>query len=250
MNTSEFSAQFDVLLNSYNSRADKSDIRDIKLDEYEKSVLLTQAQNALVRDYYSGKNMYWQSFEDVEEVRQSLDQLVKTYITKETISAEELTEEEQSLVGDIVLTENSYFYKLPDDVWYVVYEAAKLGDDLGNSCLNGKSVLVTPTRHDDLWKQLKNPFRGPNKNRVLRLNIDNNKVELVSNYQLAEYILRYVAKPSPIILTALPEELSIEGVNTVTECKLNPLVHDLILSLAVRNAINSKAVGAIADSQK
>lgn len=44
MTTSEFSNTFDTLLNSYNTQADfgqGASRRDIVLDEYEKSVILT-----------------------------------------------------------------------------------------------------------------------------------------------------------------------------------------------------------------
>lgn len=249
MNTQEFSTKFDTMLNSYNQRADKSDIRDIKLDEYEKSLFLTNALYALVRDYYSGKNVYWQSFEDTEEARVALDKLVKTYQTSEQQSETSIKEDELSVVGDFLLTDKSYFFKKPSDAWYVLEEQVKLGDT-DDKCLSGKILTVVPTKHDDIRKQLGNPFRGPSKKRVLRLNIDNNLVELVSNYPIASYLLRYVRKPAPIILTRLPEHLSIEGLRTVSECELNPIVHDLILNLAVKNAIQSKAVGAVADSQK
>lgn len=250
MNNVEFSTRFDALINSYNQRADKSDIRDLKFDEYEKSVFLTGAEYDLCRDYYSGKNVYWQSFEDVEEVRTALDALVKTYITSEVQTPASMKEDELTSVGDFTLTDNSYFFKKPQDAWYIVEEQVKFAAN-EDSCISGKTALVQPTRHDDFWKQKKNPFRGPSSNRVLRLNIDNNLVELVSNYPIASYKLRYVKKPSPIILTILPGDLTIEGLQTVSdECELNPLVHDLILNLAVKNAIQSRALGAIADSQK
>ena len=249
MNTQEFSTKFDTLINSFNQRADKSDIRDLKFDEYEKSVFLTSAEYDFCRDYYSGKNVYWQSFERAEEIRTALDKLVKTYITSDVQTPTPIKEDETSAVGDFLLTDKSYLYKKPKDLWYIVEEQVKFAAN-SDSCISGKTALVQPVKHDDIFKQLGNPFRGPSKNRVLRLNIDNNLVELVSNYPIASYMLRYIKKPAPIILTILPDDLSIEGLKTVSQCELTPLVHDLILNLAVKNAIQSRAVGAVADSQK
>lgn len=55
MTTQEFSNAFDTLLNSYNTQAmfgEQTSRRDITLDEYEKSVFLTQAQDIVVKQYF------------------------------------------------------------------------------------------------------------------------------------------------------------------------------------------------------
>ena len=44
-------------------------------------------------------------------------------------------------------------------------------------CLKNKRLTVAPTTQDKLYKVLKNPFKGPNDNRALRLNIADNIVE-------------------------------------------------------------------------
>ena len=249
MDTVEFSNRFDILVNSFNQRADHSDLRDLKFDEYEKSVFLTEAEYELCRAYYSGKNVFGQSFEDTEELRVILDALVKSYITLNAQTPTSMKEDELSATGDFLLSDKSYLFKRPTDAWFIIEEQVKYATN-ENSCISGKEVLVQPIRHDDFLKQKDNPFRGPSNNRVLRLTIDNNLVELISNYPIASYKLRYIKKPSPIILTALPDELFIEGLQTITQCELNPLVHDLILQLAVKNAIQSRVIGAMVDAQK
>ena len=65
-------------------------------------------------------------------------------------------------------------------------------------------------------------------------------VELISDEDIRGYLVRYMSKPEPIILTDLPEELSINNVKTKTECKLNPGIHRMILDLAVNLAIRSR----------
>ena len=70
---------------------------------------------------------------------------------------------------------------------------------------------VVPTAQDDLYKTSRNPFRGPNKRRVLRLDVEGKVVELISKFDIDKYQIRYLAKPEPIILIDLPEDLSING---------------------------------------
>lgn len=99
---------------------------------------------------------------------------------------------------------------------------------------------VIPIPQDDYYRIRNNPFRGPSKDRVLRLDIKGNLMELVSKYNVQKYIVRYLAQPSPIILIPLPDNLSINGISTVSECELNPVIHRAILERAITLAIISK----------
>lgn len=229
MTNEEFSNEFDSLLNSYNSQSqfgDASSKLDIVLDEYEKSVFLTQAQEEIIMSLYSGthNNEY---FESTEKMRKSLNQLVKTNILNK---ANPLPTQK--------LSSKSIFYSLPDDLWLSVYEAGII--DSEDQCLKDKHILVVPTTHDTYFKSMQNPFRRSNKRRVLRLDLENNIIEVISDYILKEYLIRYISKPSPIILVDLPNDLSINGENTIKECTLNPIVHRDILNRAIQLAIISK----------
>lgn len=56
MTIEEFSNGFDTLLNSYKHKSDfgeQSSIADLNLDEYEKSIFLTQAQDNIVKRYFT-----------------------------------------------------------------------------------------------------------------------------------------------------------------------------------------------------
>ena len=68
MTNPEFSNTFDTLLNSYNAQAqfgEQSSKIDIVLDEYEKSLLLTQAQDIIVKSYFDARlNPQGQGFDD------------------------------------------------------------------------------------------------------------------------------------------------------------------------------------------
>ena len=235
MNITEFSDAFTTLLDSYKHKSSSGEVSssDIVLDEYEKSVFLTDAQEDLVREYYSGKGIK-DSFEETEETRRALAELV---------IQEELTVSEAT---SSTLTDYSYIFSLPEDLWYIIYEGAVLdlsGSDACEAALNGigEGAIVVPARYDELHNLLGNPFRGPKGNRVLRLDKSSNQVELIAtNHSIAKYVIRYITQPSPIILIDLPDELNIRGINTATECELPTQLHQVILERAVANAVRSK----------
>lgn len=198
MTTEEFSNEFDALLNSYSTTEETPNT--IELDEYEKSVFLTKAQEDVVIDMYNGKNTFGDSFEKTEEVRRYLSSLIKTYTT---------SVKETTYKG---LSKHSVFFKLPDDLWFITYEAVDLKDD-GLGCKSGEDVCVIPVTQDEYHRIRKNPFRGPNDRRALRLDPNEEVVEIVSKYNVTNYLVRYLSRPNPIILNDLPNDLSINGIN-------------------------------------
>lgn len=220
MTNEEFSNEFDTLINS-------SGVGSIQLDfdEYEKSIFLTKAQESVVKSLYNG-TLIGDSFEKTEELRRYLSSLVKTYSTTEQVEKEGLTKD-------------SYFFNIPKDTLFITYESAISQDDrLG--CTKGNIMEVVPITQDEFYKINGNPFRGANKRRVLRLDIEGFIVELISEYQIFKYQIRYLSKPEPIILSDLPDGLSIDGSIEKTECKLNPAIHRIILEMAVNLALKSR----------
>ena len=228
MNLKEFSDSFDVLLNSYSITPEFGKIGPFELDEYEKSIFLTTAQEEIVLELYDGTNPKRHSFESTEENRRYLSTLV------DTISITPIT-----TPNSIGLTKNSQFFSLPKELWFITYESATI-EDVKAGCLNHSDILVTPVTQDEFFDIKDNPFRGPNNRRALRLDINNNSVELISKYKLSNYKVRYLKKPTPIILVSLGD-LQIEGEIGPLECKLNPVLHNSILERAVRLAILSRA---------
>lgn len=223
MTTSEFSQAFDTLISAYNDTTlgDK-----LSFNEYEKSVFLTKAQDELIVSFYSGKNSYNEGFENTEEIRRYLSSLIET---------KELDEDKTSTLAK--LTDQSHIYKLEDDTWFITYEAIKITSE--DFCLNGKSIEVVPITQDDLHKLLKNPFKGPNNRRALRLDLANNSVEIIYPLE-GKYLVRYLKQTSPIIVDTLDESLDIKGKHEVTECKLHEALHRTILDRAVQLAVTSK----------
>lgn len=231
MTNKEFSDAFDTLLNSFDTQAafgDQSSKRELVLDEYEKSVYLTKAQEEVVINLYNGRNSYNSSFETTEEMRRYLDSLVKTKVYSE----EETVEREKT-------APTSIFYELPDDIAFITMEQITYGDEeLG--CYNGNTANVYPVTQDEYSKVKNNPFRGPTKYKAIRLDCGENTVELISKYKINKYLLKYLSKPEPIILETLPNELSINGKTEQTECKLNSVLHNTILDRAVQLAYQAK----------
>lgn len=230
MTTKEFSDNFDILLNSYNTpeRFGFTNTGSIMLDEYEKSLFLSQAQEQIVISLYTGRNEKGKSFENTEELRTNLKSLIKTATIKEDLKVH------QGLSG------YSKFYILPPDVLFITYESAILDDEKAG-CNNGSSILIVPITQDEFYRIMNNPFRQSNKRKALRLDNNQNIAEIISKYNIKDYTIRYLSKPTPIVLTDLVD-VSIDGVNTQTECNLNSAMHRTILERAVALAIASRGL--------
>lgn len=227
MTCEEFSNEFDTLLNSYRDTKEFGETKStvsLELDEYEKSIALTQAQEDLISEFYTGKNSNRDSFEKSEEIRRSLNELVKT---------SNLLKVDSNNIG---LDQTSQFFTLPDDVWFITYEQVKLTDSVVGSLINNKTVIVKPVTQDEYYQLKRNPFKRPNSYKVFRLDIQGKLIELISPYVISTYTVRYIIQPSPIILENLGT-LSINNISEKTECILNPVLHRKILKRAVDIAL-------------
>ena len=110
---------------------------------------------------------------------------------------------------------------------------------------NNKTVLlqVVPIKFDEYSRLMCRPYKRPLKYQAWRLTNNDvvNKADIVvgSSDILTKYTIRYIRRPNPIILTNLADEysnVSIEGLDTVTECELDPILHEEILQRAVELA--------------
>ena len=220
MNIQEFSNSFDTLLQPYIAKESFSEQNNLAFDEYEKSIFLTKAQEQIVLELY-------QELEQSEEVRKYLSNLIKTdnYVP--------VGEQDETLINSNF---KSYKVEISNDILFMIYEQCTLSDE--NNCINNKIVSVVPTIHDDLDKVLKNPFKSPNNRKVIRLDFDN-KIELISKYNISNYKIRYLKKPNPIILVKL-EDLNIDKKQEVSNGETNPILHERIVQRAVQLAVQSK----------
>ena len=211
MSNQEFFYEFDILYNSITSNQAPG------LNAYEKSVLLTDVQEDVVQELYSGA-LTGESFENTEKLRRCLDTLIKTDYPK-------LSKAENKGIST-----KSYFYNLNDDVLFITYESVDI--DKGSEC-GTSTVEVVPVKQDEWHKIKNNPFKRPNKHRVVRLDSNDRTLELISEYPISNYLIRYIRKPRPIVIGSLEPGLTVNGVSVNTECELNPVLHRIILKRAV-----------------
>lgn len=225
MTLQEFSIEFDLLYNNISSNQAPG------LTEYEKSVFLTQAQEALILDLYKGST--GDSFETTEEVTRYLNGLIKTYYHDMPIVVENSTKNIKKFIFDL----NSPLPAMPKltDLWFIISQEAVIYITLGNP----KDVIVIPSKHDTFLKDIKNPFKGPNNNKVLSLT-EGETIHIYSKYNVSSITITYLSRPNPIILEDL-EDLTINGLSNSKECELPESLHTQILLRAVQMA---KAVWA------
>lgn len=230
MTNAEFSHGFDTLLNSYGSVAqfgEEASMREVTLDEYEKSLFLTQAQEKVVLSLYNGKNPYGESFEGTEEMRRYLSSLVSEKYLKPITNSGGM---------QLGISMNSSFFTLPEDLWFITMEYVMTSK--GRCGMT--QIKVCPVRQDEYLSIKDNPFRGANDRRALRLDLSDGNVEVICKYIISVYYVRYLRKLSPIILSDLPDGLTIGGKGEATGCELHEALHQEILDMAVRMALQSR----------
>ena len=107
-----------------------------------------------------------------------------------------------------------------------------------------KTLIVVPINGDAYSRLLSKPFKRPLKNQAWRLDVN---IESTEEQQCADliptagtiikgYQIRYVKKPTPIILTTLEDGITIDGEFKEMTCKLNPILHPEVLQRAVEFA--------------
>lgn len=211
MTTSEdWSLQFDLLYNNISSNQAPG------LTEYEKSVFLTQAQEAVILDLYKGT--LGDAFETTEEVTRYLSSLVtENYLEDISSRVERLP----------MLDYKLYTYNTPEDLWFLTFQSAAIAIQ-GDT----KQVPVIPVKQDRLFKDLSNPFRKPNKNKVLSLS-ENNKITLYSEYAIGWFHVKYLRRPNPIVLEN--SELEVNGISEFN-VEIPESLHNQVLIRAVQMA--------------
>ena len=129
-----------------------------------------------------------------------------------------------------------------------------------------RKLVVIPLRYSEYARLMAKPYTQPLKRQAWRLfhkdaetSGSSRYAEIITNSAVTlfektdadssgGYILRYVRQPRPIILEAISADgLTINGVDTVSECELNPLVHREILDRAVEMAKVHYESGAPSD---
>lgn len=225
----EFSDQFEVLYNNVMSNAAPG------LNEYEKSVFLTKAMYEIVKNYFNPKgNKYQEGFDDSAKRQVDFSMLIKTAKPTLTTSADSF---------DV----RSKVCNLPTDMLDIINEVIVLTDTQDHKFVR----QIVPISYDDYTRAMNKPYKEPLKNQAWRIitgkstanSITQPLAEIIINHNdlsmTAEYRIRYVRKPAPIILVDLSSEagqVSIGGLTGPSECELDSSIHEEILQRAVELA--------------
>lgn len=241
MTVEEFSVEFDILYNNIKSQSAPG------LDEYEKSVFLTKAQEEIVKNYFNPRsNPNQEGFDD--SIKRQVDFANIIDINKPT----------KLVLGNTIdqkIDPRGQLYTIPVDMWFPVNEFVSQKDpsviESPYQALN-RRLTVMPINHNEYSKLISKPYTQPLKRQCWRLfhkdsgtiryaeiitNINVTLYEKSDNDTSGGYTIRYVRKPQPIILDSLVNDgLSVNGINTISECELDSLIHREILDRAVELA--------------
>lgn len=221
MTNSELSNEFDVLYNSITSNQAPG------LDEYEKSVFLTKAQDEILISYFDPKGNKVQEGFDGSQRRQ-ID------FSKVT-SAVKYTEASKFSAAVFDPRANSKSVIMPTDILMLLNErlvVTRSGKD--------EYLTIVPVNFQELDRLMSKPYKRPLKYqawRIFNYASANNKADLVVGPSdvIKEYSFRYVKRPAPIILANL-DGLTINDIGTESSCELDPILHHEILQRAVELA--------------
>lgn len=224
------SDQFDVLYNNVMSNAAPG------LNEYEKSVFLTKAQDELIKNYLNPQgNKYREGFDGSAKRQIDFSKLIKSVDITPDVPQDSFDDRARTVT-------------FPADTFVIINEMLLLKD--GNTKAGTRQVV--PITYDEYTRLMNKPYKEPLKSQAWRIITGQETsgadtvslVELIINNndlnKTIVYKLRYVRRPRPIIVanlqTAVGDNVSIDGLNTVSECELDPVIHEEILQRAVELA--------------
>lgn len=234
MTNPEFSDQFDILFqNVTNNKAPG-------LNEYEKSIFLTKAQDEIVLSYFNPKkNKVQEGIDNSSERQIDFSMLIKT--AKLSLFS----------VGNatpLYLLDNTAQYTLPKDTLVILNETiqVKRGENINTY------LTVVPLTFSEYTYHMSKSYKRPPKNVAWRVNINTQTSEATSdqsetskavvqliagsNDTITAYTIRYVKRPRAIILSNLEGVTMDDGKTNPQECELDPIIHQDILQRAVELA--------------
>lgn len=241
MTLQEFNNTFDVYYNNIASN------RAPGLDAYEKSVLLTRAEEELVKNYFNPQgNKYKEGFDDSAKRQADFASLIYTTTLNKI-------EGKSPYFGQ-------FFYRYPKDVFVVLNEEYK---ELNENLV--KTYTIIPISYAEYERLMQKPYKYPLKNQIWRLitRIDDYKeapegvagnpstefvgnndsiIELRGRFGVNGYYnMRYVRRPKPIILEDIDDTEGSTGLRIhnewkARECELPEHLHEEIVQRAVELA--------------
>lgn len=215
MNIIEFSNEFDIMYNNITSN------QALPLDEYEKSVFLTDAQDQIIKMYFSNRlNPTREGFDDSEKRLQDFSNIIEVETMKPTSN-------------NILVDDRAKQFEISSDkeVMFILNI---------NLILDNKEYrTVVPMHYKEYQRIMSRPYKYPLKNQAWSI-LGKSKgknliIDIITrpNDKIKEVKARFVRQPKPIIIAALSNGLSVKGISTPTECELDEVLHREILKQAV-----------------
>lgn len=156
MTTQEFSNEFDVLYNNIMSNQAPG------LDEYEKSVFLTKAQEELVRDYFNSRNVKnAQGFDDNQKRQYDFSTLLSSIILPDFIDTYRILSVLDLDTYNTIFDSRAKIYIAPSDLFLVINESIE------DSAKRRYSVL--PISYDEYNRLMLKPYGFPLKRQAWRI---------------------------------------------------------------------------------
>ena len=257
MTTGEFSDQFDVLYNNITSNQAPG------LDEYEKSVFLTKAQDEIVKNYFSEKSNKLQTGFDGSQKRQADFSMLMRSGSAEINSS---NKGEFATVGfkiELPETTDKVFIIINEQVLKIqrtvttpsVEPGEPTSEPTVNDTLMGVRQII-PISYEEYTRLMNKPYQSPLKRQAWRIfsdgsaNTSKRYMDIVLTPEDRKYLengtynymydIRFIKRPRPIILTnisdAVEQDITIGGESTAQTCELDPILHEEILQRAVELA--------------
>lgn len=229
MTNQEFSDEFDVLYNNITSNQAPG------LDEYEKSVFLTKAQDEVLKAYFDPMlNKTQEGFDGSQRRQIDFSMVTKTSSLTPALGA------------NFAPQDNACKVTMPTDILTIINERVKvlrvISVAAGATGPMSRQAFLTviPIQFSEFDRLMSKPYKRPVKWQAWRVISASNssfEADLVPapGDTIQEYVIRYIKRPDPIILFDL-DGLSICGKSEVSTCKLDPILHYEILQRAVEMA--------------
>lgn len=205
--------------NEFNEKYSAASLGAPDFNDYEISLWLTQAVRDIIQELYN-------SFEHTEYNKRALNPLIVEKALELVASTD--------YYNNVTAQEAD----LPEDIYYILQENALLAT-------NCSDIEILSEDLDNLNKTMRNPFRKPNKRKIIRTQIGENKIRLFSESGIDKFKIKYIKKYTPIILSDfttnddLVGDETIDGLATPSNTELPVFLHDSIVDRAVVLAIKS-----------
>lgn len=209
--------------NEFNFKYDAASQGGPDIDDYEMSLMLTQA----VRDI---TDLAVSTYEANDDSRRLVAPLLKYHPGVVT------------LISTSASGIKKYSVSLPANLMSILREEPVIG------ITEVPEVVVCSV--DQANVLLNNPFKKPNKRKVFKVEQDKTKITVYSLLALTAYKITYVAEIEPIIVEALPFGLTIEGLSAKHATILPAFSHSKLIDLAVLKAMNAVRTSGVSQSKQ